>query len=96
MRALVKDPDIIIFDEPTAALDGEAEASLFEALPQAIRQKTVFIVSHRPSAIRHADRVFMLQANQLIDLGSHQSFIELNRDFPEMLACQNTREEGVR
>ena len=94
-RALVKDPDIIIFDEPTAALDHEAEASLFKALPQAIRKKTMFIVSHRPSAIQHADRVFMLQANQLIDLGSHQSFIDLNRDFPEMLACQNTREEGV-
>jgi ABC-type bacteriocin/lantibiotic exporter with double-glycine peptidase domain len=71
-RALIKAPDIIVFDEPTAALDGQAEASLFEALPQAIRQKTMFIVSHRPSAIRHADRVFMLQENQLIECQSNQ------------------------
>jgi ABC-type bacteriocin/lantibiotic exporter with double-glycine peptidase domain len=94
-RALVKDPDIIVFDEPTAALDGDAEASLFKALPQAIRQKTMFIVSHRPSVIRHADRAFMLQENQLIDLESHQSPINSSTDDQEMHAYFNMHGEGV-
>lgn len=72
-RALAKDPDIIVFDEPTAALDGDAEGSLFEALPQMIRQKTMFVVTHRPSIIKHMERVFMLSENRLIEVGGHQS-----------------------
>jgi ABC-type bacteriocin/lantibiotic exporter with double-glycine peptidase domain len=85
-RALVKAPDIIIFDEPTAALDGDAEASLFEALPEVITHKTMFVVTHRPSTIRQAERVFMLNENQLIEISSDMSLLESDTDYLEMLA----------
>ena len=71
-RALAKDPDIIVLDEPTAALDGAAEGSLFDALPQLIRQKTVFVVTHRPSIIQHVERVFMLENNRLVEVEKHE------------------------
>ncbi len=87
-RALAKDPDIIVLDEPTAALDGNAEGSLFDALPQLIRPKTLFVVTHRPSIIKHVDRVLMLSENRLIEVGTHQSLPNTKLDFGEMIAGQ--------
>jgi ABC-type bacteriocin/lantibiotic exporter with double-glycine peptidase domain len=95
-RALVKDPDIIIFDEPTAALDGDTEASLFEALPEVITHKTMFVVTHRPSTIRHAERVFMLNENQLNEISSAQSRLESDTDYLEMFANQSKDNPGFR
>ena len=92
-RALAKDPDIFVLDEPTAALDGNAEGSLFDALPQLIRPKTLFVVTHRPSIIKHVDRVFMLSENRLIEVGTHQSLPNTKLDFGEMIAGQNLETE---
>jgi ABC-type bacteriocin/lantibiotic exporter with double-glycine peptidase domain len=72
-RALIKDPDILVLDEPTAAMDLNTEESLFEALPEMVRQKTMFVVTHRPSTIRYSERVFMLEENRVIEVGTHQS-----------------------
>jgi ABC-type multidrug transport system fused ATPase/permease subunit len=87
-RALVKDPDILILDEPTAAMDGNAERSLFDLLPQMLRQKTMFVVTHRLSAIRHTDRILLLNENRLIDIGTHQSLSDSNDYYREMIAYQ--------
>lgn len=89
-RALIKTPDILILDEPTAALDGNAERSLFDLLPQMVRRKTMFIVTHRLSAIRHTDRILLLNENQLIDIGTHQSLLDSNDYYREMIAYQQS------
>ncbi len=89
-RALIKNPDILILDEPTAALDGHAEMSLFDLLPEMIRQKTMFVVSHRPSAIRHADRILLLNENRLIEIGTHQSLLDSNDYYREVIAYQQS------
>jgi len=70
-RALIKSPDILILDEPTSALDSLVERSILEALPTQARDKTIFIVSHRPSTIQQADRVLLLSEKGSIQIGTH-------------------------
>ncbi len=59
-RALVRDPDVLIMDEPSSALDARTEASIFGSLPELFGRKTVFIISHRPAPIQTADLVIRL------------------------------------
>jgi ABC-type bacteriocin/lantibiotic exporter with double-glycine peptidase domain len=68
-RALIKEPDILILDEPSAALDQNSEKSLFDLLPEMVSQKTMFVVTHRPAAAQRTDRTLMLDEKRLIDCG---------------------------
>jgi ATP-binding cassette subfamily B protein len=87
-RALVKDPDILILDEPTAALDGRTEKSLFDALPEPTRDKTLFIVAHRLSTVVDAGRILVLNENRLVAEGTHAELLRTNDYYREIVACQ--------
>jgi ABC-type multidrug transport system fused ATPase/permease subunit len=89
-RALIKDPDILILDEPTAALDSETEKSLFDRLPELIRKKTLFIVTHRLLTINECDRVLLLNENRVVDSGTHQSFMAGNAYYRRMVDLQRS------
>lgn len=84
-RALIKDPDILILDEPTAALDSETEKSLFERLPELIRKKTLFVVTHRLSTINACDRLLLLNESQVVDNGTPQSLMATNAYYRQMV-----------
>jgi len=85
-RALIKKPDILIFDEPTAALDLDAEKTLFNRLPDVIQGKTLFIVTHRPTTIRNCDRILLLDENHLVAGGSHQDFMDSSVYYHRVVA----------
>lgn len=87
-RALVKEPDILILDEPTASLDSLTEKSLFEALPRETRGKTLFVVAHRLSTIVDCDRILVLSENRLVAEGTHGELIRTNDTYRELVACQ--------
>jgi ABC-type multidrug transport system fused ATPase/permease subunit len=87
-RALVKDPDILILDEPTSALDSEAERSLFDNLPEFVKGKTLFVVTHRLATISACDRILLLNENKLVASGSHQNLIETNFYYRSMVSMQ--------
>jgi ABC-type bacteriocin/lantibiotic exporter with double-glycine peptidase domain len=80
-RALVRAPDILIFDEPTSSLDQAVEKAIFETLPEAASGKTMVMIAHRPATIRMADRILMLENGRLIASGSYRGLIESCEQF---------------
>jgi ATP-binding cassette, subfamily B, bacterial len=68
-RAILKDAPILILDEPTSALDAETESHLLTALEQLMQRRTTFVIAHRFSTIRKADRVVVLENGRVIEVG---------------------------
>lgn len=71
-RAFLKNAPIIILDEPTSALDSESEHHLQAAMEKLSRGRTVLIVAHRFSTIRHADRILLFDEGRIVDSGTHE------------------------
>ena len=84
----VKDPDILILDEPTAALDSLVEKLLMQSLPDVVQKKTLIIAAHRLSIIRGADRILLLDKNRLLAVGTHQSLVETNDYYRSLVEYQ--------
>jgi ABC-type multidrug transport system fused ATPase/permease subunit len=74
-RALLKDPRILILDEATSALDVESEAIVQSALEVLMRGRTSFVIAHRMSTVRNADRILVLAGGQIAELGSHAELL---------------------
>jgi ATP-binding cassette, subfamily B, bacterial HlyB/CyaB len=77
-RALLHDPKILILDEATSALDYESENAIQRNMANICRGRTVLIVAHRLSAIRHADRIIVMEKGALAESGSHEQLMALN------------------
>lgn len=77
-RALLKDPPILILDEATAQLDAVAERKLQEAIERLIKGRTVFLIAHRLSTARRANRIIVLDEGRIMEEGSHEEL--LSRD----------------
>jgi len=94
-RAFIKELDILVLDEPASALDSVTERSIFKALPDFIRGRTLIVVAHWLSTIRDSDRIFLLNENRLIAIGTHQTLLKTNDYYRILVACQQT-EAGVK
>jgi ATP-binding cassette subfamily B protein len=75
-RVLYKNPDILIFDEATNSLDANTEKAIVENLSDFFKGKTVIIVAHRLSTVRHADKIVVLDSGQIVETGNHEILIE--------------------
>lgn len=75
-RAILKDPPILILDEATSALDAESEKLVQEALNRLMVHRTVFVIAHRLSTVRDADRIVVLDNRRMVQVGRHQELIE--------------------
>jgi ATP-binding cassette subfamily B protein len=84
-RALVKAPDILVFDEPTSSLDGRTEESILGSLPAFVKDKTLLIVSNKISTITSADRVLLLDNNKRLGSGTHQELMETNEYYRSLI-----------
>lgn len=71
-RAILKNPRILILDEATSALDNESEALVQGALEQLMRGRTTFIIAHRLSTVRRAQRILVMDGGRIIEAGSHE------------------------
>jgi ABC-type multidrug transport system fused ATPase/permease subunit len=87
-RALVKNPDILVLDEPSSALDNLTEKSIFRSLPFLVRNKTLFVVAHRLSTIEDSDRILLLNDCRLVAVGTHQSLLETNDYYRSLYGHQ--------
>jgi len=93
-RALLKDPPILILDEATSALDAESEALLQAALENLVRGRTVFVIAHRLSTVRRADRILVLDAGRIVEDGSHAELMAHGRLYRRLHELQ-FRDEPV-
>lgn len=88
-RGLLRESRILILDEPTSALDPETEAYLVDALHEAAKEKLVIIIAHRLSTISHADRIYFLEAGEILESGSHDELMERsNGRYRQFVALQ--------
>lgn len=74
-RAYFKEADILVLDEPTAALDAQAEYEVYQQFSQISEGKTTMLISHRLGSARLADKIFYLQSGQLVEEGKHEELI---------------------
>ncbi len=77
-RAILKNPPILILDEATSALDTESERLVQAALARLMAGRTVLVVAHRLSTVRHADRIVVLDRGQIVEQGKHHELLERN------------------
>lgn len=96
-RVFARKPDIVILDEPSSALDPIAEYNMYKNMLTATDGETVIFISHRLSATRDADRIYMFEHGTVIEQGSHKELMELGGKYAEMwkLQAQNYLAEEV-
>lgn len=90
-RAFMKDAQIVILDEPTAALDPRAEAEIYDNFARLYEGKTTIMISHRLSSCRHADRIIVLKDGQILEEGSHHELLNRNGEYAHMFKSQAQR-----
>ncbi|HUH77416.1 MAG TPA: ABC transporter ATP-binding protein [Devosia sp.] len=87
-RAYMRDAQLIILDEPTAALDAKAEAEVFARFKSLAAGKTAVIISHRFSTVRMADRILVLDDGAILEAGSHEELLALRGRYAELFELQ--------
>lgn len=84
-RAMLKDADIIIFDEATANIDPENEDKLKEAIESLTKNKTVIMIAHRLKTIRNTDQILVLKDGEIVERGSHEELIKNNGLYSDLI-----------
>ena len=87
-RALLKDAPVLILDEPTAALDPETENSLLEAMERLMHGRTTFVIAHRLSTVRNADRVIVFERGEVVETGSHVELLAAGGTYATLAQLQ--------
>ncbi len=87
-RAYMRDAQLLILDEPTAALDARSEFEVFQRFKELSRGKTAVIISHRFSTVRMADRIMVLEHGQVEEMGSHDELLAAGRHYAELFELQ--------
>ncbi|MFA7256627.1 MAG: ATP-binding cassette domain-containing protein, partial [Kiritimatiellales bacterium] len=88
-RALIRNPCILVLDEATSALDVVSEKKVQDAIDHAVRNRTTFIVAHRLSTIRKADRIVVMKEGQIAEIGSYEELMTRRGLFFEMQQLQH-------
>jgi ATP-binding cassette subfamily B protein len=87
-RAYLRDAQLLVLDEPTAALDARSELEVFERFAELTQGKMALLISHRFSTVRMADRIVVLEGGRLVEEGSHSQLIALGGRYAAMFEMQ--------
>ncbi len=88
-RAVLKGAPLLLLDEATSALDSESEAQVQAALNKLMHDRTVLVIAHRLSTIREADRIAVMEAGRIVELGSHAELLASGGTYARLHAMQN-------
>jgi ATP-binding cassette subfamily B protein len=94
-RAILKGAPLLLLDEATSALDSESEAEVQRALEELMADRTVIVIAHRLSTIRNADRIAVLDAGRLVELGSHDELLQKNGVYARLHRVQFPEDREV-
>ncbi|KAJ51116.1 ATP-binding cassette subfamily B protein [Clostridium tetanomorphum] len=92
-RAIVKKPEIYIFDDSFSALDFKTDANLREALKSEIKESTMIIVAQRVSTVMNADRIIVLDEGNIAGIGTHEELLKSSKVYKEIVSSQLAEEE---
>ncbi|WP_027392293.1 ABC transporter ATP-binding protein [Aquimarina latercula] len=92
-RAIIKDPSILLFDDCLSAVDTETEEEILNNLNRISKNKTTFIVSHRVSTARNADKIIVLDEGEIIQQGTHNQLLDVDGYYKELYLKQLSEKE---
>jgi ABC-type multidrug transport system fused ATPase/permease subunit len=87
-RAFFKDAQLLILDEPTAAVDAKAEYELFKKFEHLTRNKTTILISHRFSTVRMANRIIVIDKSKIIEQGTHKELLRKRGQYSKLFRLQ--------
>ncbi|MCE3010564.1 MAG: ABC transporter ATP-binding protein/permease [Proteobacteria bacterium] len=87
-RAMFKDAPILILDEATSALDSESELEVQKGLDQLMQGRTVLVIAHRLSTITKADKIVVMKAGEIVEVGTHQELITQGGEYQRLFEIQ--------
>ena len=93
-RALLIDPEILILDDALSAVDAKTEAAIINNIRSERKGKTTFIVTHRLSAVQHADWIIVLEDGKIVEEGTHEQLMDQNGWYKEQFTRQQAEEPG--
>ena len=84
-RTMAHQPSIIILDEATASVDSITEGLIQKAISEILAQKTVIVIAHRLSTIQQADRILVLEAGEIVEMGTHKELLQNGKRYAELV-----------
>ena len=94
VRAILKNPSILILDEATSSLDTESEMIVQEALENLMKDRTNFVIAHRLSTILNADKIIIVDDGRIVEAGKHYELLAHGGIYKKLYEMQFTKERG--
>lgn len=93
-RAILANREMIIFDEATSNIDVESEESIWEAIYELAKDKTVLVISHRLANVTNADNIYVMKTGRLVESGTHDSLYSSQGEYYKMITRQKELENA--
>jgi ATP-binding cassette subfamily B protein len=93
-RAILADPDVLVLDEATSSIDVETERRIERALRAVLRGRTSFVIAHRLSTVRRADRILVVEGGRLVEEGTHARLLALGGRYHALATRQHVASPG--